>query len=109
MIGKVGLSDDMEAWYGAHEVVIDPEPAHGVMHGGIDTHRRLERVLVGDALIHLEEIAVALPNGLRAQSIDRLREVEIDPEPAGTDAEPLVARFLGGPRGDVPRRKIAEA
>ena len=63
MIGEVCLADHMQPGNGAHEVVVHPEPAHGVVDGGVDSHRRPIGILVGDSLVHLEQVAVAVPNG----------------------------------------------
>ena len=57
------LADHVEARDRAHQVVVDPQPAHRVVHGRIDAHRHFVRILVRDALVHLEQIAVALADG----------------------------------------------
>ncbi len=70
VVGEVGFAEDEQAGDGALQVVIDPEAAHGVVDGGIDAHGNLVGVLVGDALVHVKEIAVALADGLLAQAPD---------------------------------------
>ena len=60
VVGEVRLAEHEQAGDRAHQVVVDPEPAHRVVHGGVDPHRDLVRVLVGDPLVHLEEVAVLL-------------------------------------------------
>src|SRR5690606_17091046 len=62
-----------------------------------------------DALVHLEEVAVALADGLLAEPFDGVGEVEVDAEAARSDAAPVVARLLGRARGDVARREVPEA
>jgi hypothetical protein len=47
------------------QVVVDPQPAHRVVRGGVDAHRGLVRVLPGDALVHLEQVAVAVGDASR--------------------------------------------
>ena len=40
VIGEVRLADHEQPGRSAHEVVVHPEPAHGVVRGGRDAHRR---------------------------------------------------------------------
>ena len=65
------------------------------MHGGIDAHGLAVRVLVSDALVHLEEIAVALTNGRLAKPLDGIGEIEIHATSSGSHSAPLVADLLG--------------
>ena len=58
VIREVGLTQDEQAGDGAHQVVIHPEAAHGVVEGRIDHHGRFIGILGHDLFIHLEEIAV---------------------------------------------------
>src|SRR5919199_826120 len=90
MVREVGLADDEEAGDRTLELVVDPEPAHGVVNGRIDAHGHLVRVLGGDALVHIEKVTVAFANNLGAQTLDRLTEVEVHAEPARSDAAALV-------------------
>jgi hypothetical protein len=62
---------------------------------GIDAHGALVGALPRDVRVHLEEVAVALADGLLAEALDGIREVEVDAESTGTDAAALVADFLG--------------
>ena len=78
MIGEVCLSEDMETRDVTHEVVVHPESSHGVVNGGINTHGTLVGVLTGDVLVHLEEIAVALADGLLTKTLDGSGEIKID-------------------------------
>ena len=71
MIGEIGFANYEQAGDGALQVIVDPQTAHCVMDGRVNTHRHLIRVFVGDALIHLKEIAVALFNDVFAQAGDR--------------------------------------
>jgi hypothetical protein len=66
------------------------------------------RVLAGDALVHLEEVAVALPNRLLAVASDRRGEVEVDAVLERADAAALVDHGLGVAAGDVARDEVAE-
>src|SRR6185369_851963 len=87
----------------------DPRAAHRVMHGWEDAHRRLIGIFTGDALIHVEQIAVTLANAILAEAADGFAEIEINAEPAGSDAASFIAHFLGGTRGNVARGEVAEA
>ena len=109
VVGEVGLAQNEEAGDRAHQVVVHPEAAHRVVHRRVDPHRHLVGILVGDALVHLEEIAVLLLDLLPAEPADRLRKVEVDAEPRLAHAAALVADALGGPRGNVARGEVAEA
>ena len=68
----------------------------------------LVRVLVGDALVHLEEVAVALLDDVAAEAVDGVGEVEVDAVLQRADAVARVDLDLGGPAGDVARREVAE-
>ena len=78
MVGEVGLAQHEQAGQVAHEVVIHPQSAHGVVHGGVDTHGSLVRILVGDLLVHLEQVAVLLPDDVEAIAFDGLDEIQVD-------------------------------
>src|SRR6187402_1235547 len=99
----------MQAGDIAHEVVVHPEAAHGVVNGGVDAHGDRVGVFAGDLFIHLEEVAVAFADGGLAIAFDGFGEVEIDAEAAGADAASVVALFLGGAAGDVAGGEVAEA
>ena len=109
VIREVRLAENVQAGDVAHQVVVDPQPAHDVVHGRVDAHRRLVRVLAGDALVHLEQVAVALLDGLAAEALERVGEVEVDRAAGRPDAAPLVADHLGVARRHVARHQVAEA
>ena len=98
VIGEMLVAEGEEAGEprGHGEVVVHPEPAHGVMHCGIDAHRHLIGVFGRDLVIHVEEIAVALANGLFALAFDGVGEIQIHAESTGPDAAAVIAGFLGG-------------
>ena len=73
VVGEVGLADDEQAGDRRAQVVVDPQPAHRVVHGRVDAHRRGVRVLAGDALVHLEQVPVALLDRGPAQPVQRGR------------------------------------
>ena len=106
---EVGLAQYEQAGDVAHQVVIDPQAAHGVVGRRIDAHRHLVGVLVGDLLVHLEQVAVTLADGVLAQALDGSGKVQVHAAPARADAAAVVALFLGGAGGDVTRGQVAEA
>ena len=106
VVGEVRFAEHVQAGDGAHQVVVHPEPAHRVVHGRIDAHRHLVRILVRDALVHLEEIAVALARSCpRRARLMASAKSRYTPQPARADAAAFVADFLRGARRDVARRR----
>ena len=55
------------------------------MGGRVDSHRGLVRVFRRNPLVHLEEVAVALSNGLFAQPRDGILEIEVHASPLAID------------------------
>ena len=94
VIGKVRFADHKQAGHVAHQIVIDPEPAHRVMHRRINSHRHFVGVFAGDFFVDFEQISVAVPNRVFAQAFDRVGKIEIHAAPAGTDAAAFIANFL---------------
>ena len=108
VVGEVGFAENEQAGDGALQLVVDPEAAHGVVDGGVDAHRDLVGIFVGDALIHVEEVAVALADGLGAEAADGVGEVEVDAEAGFADAAAFVADGFGVAGGDVAGDEVAE-
>src|SRR6476661_3394406 len=85
---------------------------HRVVHGGVDAHRHLVGVLARDALVHVEQVAVLLGDGLGAHALQGVGEVEVDTaaEVADlwADAAALVADVLRLPARDVAGDEVAE-
>ncbi len=108
VVGEVRFAQHVQAGDRAHEVVVDPQAAHRVVDGGVDAHGNLVRVLVGDALVHVEEVAVLFPDHGGPEALDGVRKVQVDAVPAGTHAAPFVRDLLGRARGDVARHQVAE-
>jgi hypothetical protein len=109
MVGEVGFAQNEETGQRAHQVVVDPEAAHRVVHGRVDAHRDLVGVLVGDALVHLEEVAVHLAQRGNAEACSGVGEIEVDASASRTHAATLVAHALGSARRDVARGEVAVA
>ena len=108
VVGEVGFAGGEEAGDGGLQLVVDPEAAHGVVDGGVDHHGHLVGVLVGDFLVHLEEVAVLLLHDVAAEAADGVGEVEVDGQSGAADAEAGVAALLGGAAGHVARHEVAE-
>ena len=108
MVGEVRFAEHEQPGHVAHQVVVDPEPAHRVVDRGVDAHRHLVRVLVGDALVHLEEVAVALFDDVRAEPLDRFGEVEVRAVLQRPDPAARVDLVLDRTRRDVARNEVAE-
>ena len=109
VVGKVGFTEDKQPRHVAHEAVIDPQAAHRVVDSREDPHRGLVSVLPGDVFIHLKKVAVALADRLLSEAVDGIGKIKVDAQAAGTDTAPLVADFLGGSRGNIAWREVAEA
>jgi len=108
LVGEVRLAQHEQAGHVAHEVVVDPEPAHRVVDGRVDAHRHDVRVLVGDSFVHLEEVAVALLDHVLAEALDRRAEIEVRAVLQRTDTSTRVDLPLDRPRRDVARDQVAE-
>ena len=112
VVGEVRLAGDEEARDARLEVVVDPQAAHRVVHGGVDAHRHLVGVLARDPLVHVEQVAVLLRDGLGAHPLEGVGEVEVDAAAEvadlGADAAALVADVLGLTARDVARHEVAE-
>ena len=108
VVGEVRLAQDVQAGDVAHQVVIDPQPAHRVVHGRVDAHGHDVGILARDALVHLEEVAVALLDGVATQPAHRIREVEVHPVLHRADTPPGVDLALCCPRRDVAGHEVAE-
>ena len=83
------------------------------MHGREDAHRLLVRILAGDVLIHVEQVAIAGADLGLAKALNRGGEVEVDTKALAidhlADAAAFVADFLGGTGGDIARGEVAVA
>jgi len=109
VVGEVGFPDDVQARNGAHEVVVDPEAAHCVVDRWKDPHWDPVGVLIGDAVVHLEEIAIPVADGRLAQPPDGVGKIQVHSQSALSHSPAFVANFLGGAGGDIARSQVAEA
>jgi hypothetical protein len=96
MVGEVRLAQDKQARHGAHQVVINPQPAHRIMQRGINPHRHFVCILAGDRLVHVEQIAVPLFDRTDAEPLDRVGEIEIYTLAPRAHAAAFIADLFGG-------------
>ncbi|CAB5027103.1 unannotated protein [freshwater metagenome] len=108
MIGEVGFAQHEQAGHVRHEVVVDPQTAHRVVHGGIDAHGNAERVVARDAFVHLEQVVVAILDGRSAVASDGFGEVEEHTVLERTHAAAFVDHGLGIAGGHVAGHEVAE-
>ncbi len=78
VVGEVGFTGCVQARNGRHQFVVHPQTAHGVVRCWVNTHRRLVRVFAGNALVHFKQVAVALFNDVKTETLDGCGEVEVD-------------------------------
>ena len=109
VIGEVRFADGKQPRNGAHQKIIHPQAAHGVVYGGVNPHGNFVRIFIGDALVHLEQIAIALANYIHAESLYGVREIQIDAQAGLAHAAAFVANCFGVARRYVARHQIAEA
>ena len=107
MVREVALANGEESLDGGLQLIVYPDTTHGVVDGGIDHHGVivghaidlagfLSGEHVGDLLVHLEEVAVALHDDINAQTVDRLGEVEEHGQTGVVHAKAFVAALFGG-------------
>ena len=108
VVGEVRLAEHVQTRDGGHEVVVHPETAHGVVRSGVNHHRLLVGIHIGDLLVHFEEVAVLAVDPLLAHAGDGVLEVEEHAATGGSYAAAVVAGFLGGAGGDIARSEVAE-
>ena len=74
----------------------------------IDAHWDPIRVLAGDALVHFEQIAVALFDPLASETPERVGKIQVHAEAGLTDAAALVAYGLGVSRRHIARHEVSK-
>ena len=129
MVREVGLPASVESGDGRLQVVVDPKAAHRVVHGGVDAHRRLVRVVGRDLLVHLEQVAILGADHRLAQLADLLHRgggnaldvgfgaaialngtgvVEVHSLSGFVHPESSITALLGGPARHIARHQVAE-
>src|SRR5437763_11185579 len=106
VIREIRFADHEQSRNVAHQVVVNPKPAHGVMDRGINSHWELVGVLASDLLVNLEQIPVAFADRFFAKSLDRVGKIEINAAPTRTDPSTFVANRLGPARSNSPPPKV---
>src|SRR6185369_11879039 len=104
-----GFTESKQAGYRRHEVVVDPQPAHRVMDRRKDPHWNFIWIFAGDAVVHVEQVAVPFANALLSKTLDRIRKVEIYAKTRFANAAPFIADLFCVTRGDVSRDEVAKA
>ena len=95
MIGKIRFADDKQTGDVAHQIIVNPEPAHGVVDGRVNSHRHFIGIFAGYLFVNFEQIAVAFTNCVFTEALNRVGKIEINTPPAGANAAAFVANFLG--------------
>ena len=119
MVGEVALTDGEETRNGGLQLIVNPDTTHGIVDSGIDHHglvilhaidlvRYIAREYVGNLLIHLEEVAVALHDDVETEAVDRLREVEEHSQTGVVDTEALIATLLSSTRSHITGNEVTE-
>ena len=109
VVGEVGFTENEAARNRGHQIVVNPEAAHGVVDGREDTHRDLVRVFVGNLFVHLEEVAVLGRHACNAHALNSVGEVEVHGLLGVTHAETCVADLLGVTGCHVTGHEVTEA
>ena len=95
MVREVCLAKNEKPWDAALQVVVNPQPTHGVMNRGKDTHGLGVRILTRDAVVHLEQVAVAGLDNVPSKAGDVITEVEVHRQARVARPSAIVANFLG--------------
>ena len=97
MVGEVSLTNHKQALDRTHQVVVDPQTAHGVVRGWENPHGNLVGILVGNALIHVEQIAVLGSHRITSHPRRRVAEIQVDTQSGFANAAPLITDLFGTP------------
>ena len=108
MVREVGLTEHVQTGDGGHQVVVHPQTTHGVVRSGINHHRLLVGVHVGNLLVHLEEVAVLAVNPLLAHAVDGILEVKEHAAAGVSHTTLVVASLLGCTGGNITRSQVTE-
>src|SRR2546423_1699901 len=79
------------------------------MDGRVDAHGHAIRILVCYPLVHVEEVAVALFDGMAAETLNRIREVQIHTQPGLTCSTAFVTHVFRVTRSDIARHEVTKA
>ena len=109
VIGEVGFTQHEEPRDVGHQVIVYPEPTHGIVHGWKDAHRCLVGRLIGDLLVDIKKITVACLDRIGPEAIDRVAEVEIYPELGWAHSATFITHTFRRPGGNITGSQVAEA
>src|SRR4029077_17731727 len=106
VVGEVGFADHEQSVDGAHQLVVHPQAAHGVVHRRVDTHGSLVGILAGDPLVHVEQIPVSFADNVDAQPFDGVGKIQVNAETGFSHTAALVAHGLRIARSYVARHQV---
>ena len=106
VVREVTFTDGKQALDGSLQLVVNPDTTHRIVDSGEDHHRviifhtvdfvgEFTRIHIGDFLIHIKEVTIALANDVDTKALDRLREVEEYSQTRVVHTEALVTTLLG--------------
>ena len=58
VIGEIRLASGIQAGHRSHEVVVHPQSTHRVVHRGVNLHGCLVRIVRGNLLVHVKQVAI---------------------------------------------------
>ena len=129
MVGEVRLACSIQPGHRGHQVVVHPQSTHGVVHRGVNLHRRLVRIIGCNLLVHVEQVAilrldhflselgdfslrgVAQSANVRfcfAVALNRARVIQEHRLTRLVHAESSIATLLGSTRRNVPGNEVSE-
>ena len=108
VVREVSLTEHMQTGDRGHEVVVHPQTTHGVVGGGVNHHRLLVGIHVGNFLIHLEEVAILTVNPLLTHAVNGILEVQEHAAAGIGNTALVVTSLLSGTGRDIARSQVTE-
>ncbi len=108
VVREVGFSDGIQTRHGGHEVIIDPQSAHGVVHRWIDFHGCFIRIVARNLLVHFEKVTIARTDYIFAHAVDGISEIEEYRQTSWGHATTFVAHIFSSTRGHVARYEVTK-
>jgi len=106
MIREITFTDGKESGYGCHQLIIDPDPTHGIMNGRVDHHGCFIWIVIYDLFVHLEKVSIFGFYGILAKSPDGICKVQVDRE-SRSNSVPGITTFLGGTGCNITGHQVA--
>ena len=105
MVREVSLTNSKQTLYAGLQLVVNPDTTHSIVDSRINHHwviilnsidfiSHLARINVGDFLIHIKQVAIALTNHVNTQTTNSLREVKEHSQAGIVDTIALVATLF---------------